>query len=141
MTAHLGSPSTDPMSSASLFADDQPAWAELFRQLRERIDRAVAQRPSPPNPTGLALAVVAEALAIGEAMSEIQNRPDQTDTAYNTDHTDNADKTHSPGRSVQSPALYAGIDSHYLDHRTRALRAALHGVDDYVWWGGLSITP
>jgi hypothetical protein len=63
--------------------------------------------------------VVAEALAIGEAMSGIATTEERGAT---NDH---------------SAAIYAAIDGRYLDHRTRALRTALHGVDDYIWWGGL----
>lgn len=99
--------------------------SELFHAFRQRLDGTRAlDRSTPSHPSGpadLALTVVAEALAIGEAMSRLAG-----DAA-----TDAADIS-------QSPAIYAGIDSRFVEHRARALRSALHEVDDYVWWGGLA---
>ncbi len=117
--------SSQPAAEATVQGSELP---ELFRQFRHRIDRvrsADAEETIPPSgPADLALTVVAEALAIGEAMSRI--RVDATDDGLGTG---------------QSPAIYAEIDSRFVEHRTRALRSALHGVDDYVWWGGLIAAP
>lgn len=97
---------------------------ELLRHLRQRLDDiradSVSRAGNRSGPCDLALTVVAEALAIGEAMSRISAEAADSET----DHR-------------HSPAIYAEIDSRYVEHRTRALRSALHGVDDYVWWGGL----
>ncbi len=102
----------------------QSELAELFGQLRGRLDHlrtdGAAEGHGPSGPVDLAVAVVAEALAIGEAMSRLDSGVDAG--ADPMGHT---------------PAIYAEIDSRYVEHRTRALRSALHGVDDYVWWGGL----
>ena len=101
--------------------DDQPDWAAFFRHLHDQIDVAAQCRRPSAGPTALALAVVAEALAIGEAMSGIASDADAGSEATSA-----------------SPAVFAEIDDRYLDKRTKALRTALHGVDDYIWWGSLS---
>lgn len=102
-----------------------PDLSELFHRFRRRIDaiRASGGAGTTPasGPSELALTVVAEALAIGEAMSRISVDP-------------SIDGAENP----RSPAIYTEIDSRFVEHRARALRSALHGVDDYVWWGGLA---
>ena len=98
---------------------------ELLGGLRRRIDdlRTSADQEAvhQTGPAELALTVVAEALAIGEAMSRISTGSEL-----------------EAGCQRQSPAIYGEIDSRFVEHRTRALRSALQGVDDYVWWGGLA---
>lgn len=98
---------------------------DLFHGFRRRLDGIGVTdgraSPHPPGPADLALTVVAEALAIGEAMSRLA-----------------IDAAADAAEISQSPAIYAGIDSRFVEHRARALRSALHGVDDYVWWGGLA---
>lgn len=64
-------------------------------------------------PDAVALSVVREAVAIGLTMTE----------------GDEAESYRLPLRSM---------DHRYLENRSRALRTALHGVDDYVWWGGIT---
>lgn len=64
-------------------------------------------------PDAVALCVVREALAIGLTMTE--------------------------GSEAESYRLpLRTMDHRYLENRSRALRSALHGVDDYVWWGGIT---
>lgn len=64
-------------------------------------------------PDSVALSVVREAIAIGLTMTE----------------GDEAESYRLPLRTM---------DHRYLENRSRALRTALHGVDDYVWWGGIT---
>ncbi len=114
-----------PSTASEQPAASEPDLPELLKGLRQRIDgiRTTGDAGSSHStgPADLALTVVAEALAIGEAMSRI-GLDQPSDTA--------------PDR--RSPAVYAEIDSRYVEHRARALRSALHAVDDYVWWGGLA---
>jgi hypothetical protein len=104
-------------------------WTALFRDLGDQLD--TIRRPSngPADPGELAMTVVAEALAVavalGDALGAGSHNPDQ--------QSQSAD----PEPNTDSVAIYAGIDSRYLDHRARALRNALHSVDDFIWWGGL----
>ncbi len=124
MTADPGCDRLDQIvCSPAPAGKDRSEWPGLFQHLRDRINRARTGSTPSSSPTELALSIVAEALAIGEVISAISTTP-----------------TAGSGSSDRSPGLYAGIDSHYLDRRTRALRAALHGVDDYIWWGGLEAT-
>lgn len=64
-------------------------------------------------PDAVAFTVVKEAIAIGIAMTQ----------------GDDADSYRIPLRPM---------DHRYLENRSRALRSALHGVDDYIWWGGIT---
>jgi hypothetical protein len=108
---------------------DRNGWNLLFRQFRDELDTLRHQLGSPGGPTELALTVIAEAMAIGEALTigaappPFEHGPDG-----NLDHTTVSSDEHG---------VFDGVDCRYLDHRARALRAALHFVDDYVWWGGL----
>lgn len=109
-------------------ASEPPDLSELFHRFRRRVDgiRATGGDAAahPSGPADLALAVVTEALAIGEAMSRLA-----------------MDLPGDEAESNRSPAVYAEIDSRFVEHRARALRSALHGVDDYVWWGSLATAP
>lgn len=130
MTVFSADAEREQFCSCTSIASERPAVSEpdlpeLLKRFRQRVDdlRTTGDATSSPStaPADLALTVVAEALAIGEAMSRIAvDRP--SDEAANR----------------QSPAIYAEIDSRYVERRARALRSALHGVDDYVWWGGLA---
>lgn len=118
-------PTTTTMSTGS--AHEWHGWNVLFRQFRDELDGLRHQVGSPGGPTELALTVIAEAVAIGEALTVGA-------AAAPSDHQD-GDGVDRVDRDLQ--ALFDGVDCRYLDHRARALRAALHFVDDYVWWGGL----
>jgi hypothetical protein len=106
-------------------------WGAVFRELRDQLDSQLTGQASGAGPAELALTVVVEALAVaaalGDAVGEAQGRHPATAGG----------STSSLG---ESPAIYAGIDYRHLDHRARALRNALHSVDDYIWWGGLGTT-
>lgn len=114
-----------PTAGVARHAAADSELSELFHRFRQRVEGIRAADPkSPPlrsSPADLALTVVAEALAIGEAMSRLAIDTPADDTGNH-----------------RIPAVYADIDSRFVEHRARALRSALHGVDDYVWWGGLA---
>lgn len=104
------------------------SWSALFRQMGHELEEVRGRVGSPGGPTELAATILAEAVAIGEALTSAHNFAGQG--------TASGRPTRS-GDSTDMAPLFDGIDCRYLDHRARALRAALHGVDDYVWWGGL----
>jgi len=105
-------------------------WAAVFRDLGDQID-TIRQTPNRPgDPAELALTVVAEALAVAVALGDALGAV--------TESSDQHNRSSNPRPNADSVAIYAGIDCRYLDHRARALRNALHSVDDFVWWGGLS---
>ncbi|MDH4279840.1 MAG: hypothetical protein OEZ14_09995 [Acidimicrobiia bacterium] len=116
-----------PTADVDRHTTAEPELAELLHRFRQRIDGIRAADPKtaplPSGPADLALTVVAEALAIGEAMSRLA-----------------IDIPADGAENQRSPAIYAEIDSRFVEHRARALRSALYGVDDYVWWGGLATT-
>ena len=103
-------------------------WAVVFTELRDQLDNALARPAAGGGPSELALTVVAEALAVAVALD------DAIASAVGARGALDAEPT---AVTPQSPAIYAGIDYRYLDNRARALRTALHSIDDYIWWGGL----
>ncbi len=120
-------PATAVISATS--DGDRYGWNLLFRQFRDELDTLRHQEGSPGGPTELALTVIAEAVAIGEALTiGATQLPSDHASDGNLDHTTIDSDEHG---------VFDGVDCRYLDHRARALRAALHCVDDYVWWGGL----
>ena len=117
-------------ATTTMFADsgeEWNGWNVLFRQFRDELDTLRQDVGSPGGPTELALTVIAEAVAIAEALTIGAASP-----PCDHRHDDGLDNHCNHGHGV-----FDGVDCRYLDHRARALRAALHCVDDYVWWGGL----
>ena len=115
-------------SASGAVSADPSSLPDLLRLFRHRIDEVRAEgsshRVQPSEPADLALSVVAEALAIGEAMSRLS--------------ATNISNSRAEADCRHIPATYAQIDSRFLEHRARALRSALHSIDDYVWWGGMA---
>ncbi len=132
MTAHSTVESQHLSACCSLSAtsepeaptSDLPELLQHFRRRLETLQDVEGTHPATGNePGGLALTIVAEALAIGEAISRIT-----------------VEQASPESLPSSSPALYTRIDGRFVGGRTRALRSALHGVDDYVWWAGLTPT-
>lgn len=124
-------PPTTDTESAGLVRDKHD-WNVLFRQFRDELDLLRNQVGSPGGPTELALTVIAEAVAIGEALTVGSSAP-TTSNGIGHDIENNID--HETHDALEG--MFDSVDCRYLDHRARALRAALCCVDDFVWWGGL----
>jgi len=98
---------------------DQPATNalhDLLERFQADLESLWGDDASPYShggPDAVALTVIQEATAIGLTMTE----------------GDEAESYRLPLRTM---------NHRYLENRTRALRTALHGVDDYVWWGGIT---
>lgn len=120
-------PPADPESVA--LGRDKNAWNALFRQFRDELDLLRHQVGSPGGPTELALTVIAEAMAIGEALTGGSSAPTMPVNGMGHDIDNSIDD--------ELNGVFDSVDCRYLDHRARALRAALCCVDDFVWWGGL----
>ncbi|MDH3296357.1 MAG: hypothetical protein OER95_18710 [Acidimicrobiia bacterium] len=113
---------------------DHVDWLGVFRELQDQLDVARHQTtPVGGGPPDLAITVVAEALAVAVALNDAFDVTAGQASGQAGSALDKADI----GLDPEPTAVYASMDCRYLHHRARALRSALHLVDDYIWWAGL----
>ncbi len=99
--------------------------AELLRSFQAEADALRSDLDPPGGAIEVALNLVAEALDIGATIT--------ASAQQSQDHEMSDGCVH-----IKVTTAATDIDYHHLERRTRALRTALNGVDDYVWWGGLA---